>query len=84
MEIKDVSRRELKYVISQADSCGLYKLFSQVLHQDIHNSFNQGYMVRSLYFDTIDDTDYIEKGMKIEKKFVCAFIHRMKLLQNWR
>ncbi len=69
-ETKDISRKEKKYIISQTQSSNLYQLFSQVLHQDSHNSSNQGYMVRSLYFDTIDDIDYTEKedGYESRKK----------------
>jgi SPX domain protein involved in polyphosphate accumulation len=66
----DVFRKEKKYIISQTTSSNLYQLFSQVLHEDANNSSNLGYMVRSLYFDTIDDTDYTEKedGFEYRKK----------------
>lgn len=68
--MKDVSRKEKKYVISRTEALSLYKKFSQVLHQDEHNNLNDGYMVRSLYFDTIDDSDYMEKedGYEYRKK----------------
>ena len=66
----EVFRKEKKYIISQTTASNLYQLLSQVLHGDAHNSSNQGYMVRSLYFDTIDDTDYTEKedGYEYRKK----------------
>jgi hypothetical protein len=66
----DVFRKEKKYIISQTTSSNLYQLFSQVLHEDVNNSLGQGYMVRSLYFDTLDDTDYEEKedGYEYRKK----------------
>ena len=32
----------------------------QILYSDIHNKEN-GYLVRSLYFDTLDDRDFFEK-----------------------
>lgn len=69
-EMLDVFRKEKKYIISQTASSKLYQLFSQVLHEDINNSSNKGYIVRSLYFDTIDDTDYTEKedGYEYRKK----------------
>ncbi|MBM7871542.1 SPX domain protein involved in polyphosphate accumulation [Clostridium pascui] len=69
-EMIDVFRKEKKYIISQIASSKLYQLLSQVLHEDVHNSSNGGYMVRSLYFDTIDNTDYTEKeeGYEYRKK----------------
>ncbi|WP_246599726.1 polyphosphate polymerase domain-containing protein [Clostridium lacusfryxellense] len=67
--ITEVLRKEKKYIISQATSSNMYQLLSQVLHQD-QNSAREGYMVRSLYFDTIDDTDYTQKedGYEYRKK----------------
>lgn len=64
----DVFRKEKKYIISQTTSSKLYQLFSQVLQEDANNSLNQGYLVRSLYFDTIDDTDYTEKEDGYEER----------------
>ncbi len=66
----DVFRKEKKYIISQTTSSNLHHLFLQVLHEDANNSVDQGYMVRSLYFDTLDDTDYEEKedGYEYRKK----------------
>lgn len=68
--MRDVFRKEKKYLISKIASSNLNELFLQVLHQDIHNSHDGGYIVRSLYFDTIDDTDYFEKedGYEYRKK----------------
>lgn len=70
MKTIDVVRKEKKYIISQTASRKLYHLLSQVLKEDVHNIPNKGYMVRSLYFDTIDDTDYVEKeeGYEYRKK----------------
>lgn len=67
--ITEVLRKEKKYIISLATSSNMYQLLSQVLHQD-NNSTGEGYMVRSLYFDTIDDTDFTEKedGYEYRKK----------------
>ena len=66
----DVFRKEKKYNISQTTASSLYNVLSQVLHEDVNNSSNLGYMVRSLYFDTIDNTDYTEKeaGYEYRKK----------------
>ncbi|WP_129596726.1 polyphosphate polymerase domain-containing protein [Anaerophilus nitritogenes] len=70
MRTIDVFRKEKKYIISQMTACNLYELLSKVLHEDVHNSSYDGYMVRSLYFDTIDDTDYMDKeeGYEYRKK----------------
>ena len=49
---------------------------------DSHNN-NEGYMVRSLYFDTLDDLCFVEKmdGVGKRKKLDFVFmIRRLKLL----
>ena len=50
----DVSRRELKYLISLADMYSIKKKLSVVMNRDAHNGEN-GYLVRSLYFDSLYD-----------------------------
>lgn len=61
----DVLREEKKYRISLEQSEYLFGKMSQIMHGDSFNGTN-AYMVRSLYFDSISDTDYMEKGMGIE------------------
>ncbi len=65
----DVSRYENKYLISQVAACNIKRIFSQVLSPDVHNGLN-GYMVRSVYFDSYDDSDYFDKenGYNCRKK----------------
>lgn len=65
----DVLRREVKYEIDFCQALKLKRLLSSVLEGDVHNGEN-GYMVRSLYFDTPDATDYYEKieGLENRKK----------------
>lgn len=56
----DVSRRELKYLISLADMYSIKKKLSVVMNRDAHNGEN-GYLVRSLYFDSLYDSDFEDK-----------------------
>ena len=65
----EVLRQEKKYLISLDRYYYLSRQFSRVLIEDTHSS-GDGYLVRSLYFDDIDDTDYEEKvsGVEVRKK----------------
>jgi len=67
--VLEVLRQEKKYVINFEQYYTLSHLFAQVLREDKHSSGN-GYTVRSLYFDSLDDRDYEEKieGIDIRKK----------------
>jgi len=56
----DVSRRELKYLVSLNDVAALKKRLTALMKKDSHNGEN-GYLVRSLYFDSVFDTDFEEK-----------------------
>lgn len=56
----DVSRKEIKYLVGPADIVGLKKQLGPLMKSDAHNGDN-GYRVRSLYFDTISDTDFEDK-----------------------
>ena len=60
-------RHEFKYVISYDEMLRLKKKLEEVLMVDRDAN---GYMIRSLYFDSIDDTDYYEKlgGDLVRKK----------------
>ena len=50
----DVSRRELKYLISKQEMYRLKPQLSAILAEDMHSG-QEGYRVRSLYFDTLFD-----------------------------
>jgi len=65
----EVLRQEKKYLISLDRYYYLSRQFSRVLAEDAHSS-GDGYLVRSLYFDDIDDTDYEEKinGVEVRRK----------------
>lgn len=54
--MNEVSRQEKKYAINLWDSVALRGRLDAVMHGDAHNGA-QGYVIRSLYFDTPDDED---------------------------
>ena len=66
MEILKTFRHEYKYVITYGDMLELRNKLDQVLTLDRGNP----YFVRSIYFDSPDDTDYFDKqgGEMIRKK----------------
>lgn len=61
MEVLDVLRQEKKYLLSTEQTERMRRCLSRVLEEDIHAE-QGGYLVRSLYFDTPDDTDFHEKS----------------------
>lgn len=56
----DVSRKELKYLVSEVEAARMRRALEAVLAPDAHNR-GSGYLVRSLYFDTPFDRDFEEK-----------------------
>ena len=66
MEILKTFRHEYKYVIPYGDMLKLREKLDDILTLDRGGS----YIVRSLYFDTVDDSDYYDKqnGEMIRKK----------------
>ena len=56
----DVSRRELKYLVSLGNVSSLKRKLSEIMREDDHNG-ERGYLVRSLYFDSIYDRDFEDK-----------------------
>ncbi|HFH9244957.1 TPA: polyphosphate polymerase domain-containing protein [Streptococcus agalactiae] len=67
--MNEVLRQEKKYLISLEDYYLLSKKFSQVMTLDSHSS-DDGYTIRSLYFDSLEDVDWQEKedGVEIRRK----------------
>ena len=65
----EVSRQEKKYAINIADGANLRSRLGAVMHADAHNGA-QGYVIRSLYFDTPDDQDFTDKadGLELRRK----------------
>lgn len=64
-----VLRSEIKYAITLDECYRMKDKLSQLLIPDAHNGGN-GYLIRSLYFDTMDDTDLVEKldGTELRRK----------------
>lgn len=62
-----VFREEKKFLINISEYISKSNLLEQVMIPDEHNSYS-GYTVRSLYFDTLYDTDYFEKLAGIETR----------------
>lgn len=63
----DVSRKELKYIISPIEMNMLKKRLKHIMQNDSHNGIN-GYVVRSLYFDTLSDSDFEDKVEGYDKR----------------
>lgn len=61
----DVLRKEIKYTISPYTERILSTRLESIMDKDIHNN-DYGYMVRSLYFDTMDNQDFFDKSDGIE------------------
>lgn len=68
-ELLETLRMEKKYLLDMREIASLNYKLSQILRGDPHNGTN-GYAVRSLYFDTIDDSDFRDKvdGYEMRRK----------------
>ncbi len=58
MEVLKTFRHEIKYIISYSEFLYLRKKLDDLLEIDRNQL---GYMIRSMYFDSINDDDYYEK-----------------------
>lgn len=65
--MNEVYRQEKKYFITVVDMKKMSSKLNDIMIQDPHNGLD-GYAIRSLYFDTVDDKDYEEKIEGIEKR----------------
>ena len=67
--MNEVLRQEKKFLVTLEQYYALSHSFSHVLHPD-ENSNGDGYLVRSLYFDSLDDRDFTEKedGLFLRRK----------------
>lgn len=67
--MREVVRNEKKYLLTKAEAFDLRGRAEKFLTQDAHSK-DGGYLVRSLYFDTILDTDLSEKfdGVEVRRK----------------
>ena len=68
-ELLETLRMEKKYLLNLSERASLTRVLSQALREDAHNKAD-GYAVRSLYFDTPDDSDYQDKadGCEMRRK----------------
>ncbi|WP_300257390.1 polyphosphate polymerase domain-containing protein [Clostridium sp.] len=62
-----VSRKEVKFLVSSTDRVYLLNSLSKILVPDKYGDYN-GYKTRSIYFDSIDNEDFMEKQIKTEKR----------------
>lgn len=75
MDVLKTFRHEFKYVISYEEMLGLRSKLNELL--EIDRDYN-GYMVRSLYFDSINDDDYYDKlGGEINRKKIRIRIYEV-------
>lgn len=67
--MNEVMRQEKKFLMTVADSSNLAARLAQVMISDNHNG-SRGYLIRSLYFDSLNDRDYGEKldGLELRRK----------------
>lgn len=67
--MNEVLRQEKKYLMNIVDCERAVGMLQQVMIKDPHNGA-EGYRIRSLYFDTVDDTDFYDKveGVELRQK----------------
>ncbi len=67
--MNEVLRQEKKFLISLDQYYELSNRVKEVLKEDKNNR-GEGYTIRSLYFDSIDNRDYLEKenGVELRRK----------------
>lgn len=63
-----LQREEHKYLADMATALRLRAAIGRVLQPDVHNVATGGYMIRSLYFDTQDGRDYMEKMAGVARR----------------
>jgi hypothetical protein len=63
-----VFRNEVKYYISYLDYFKIRQILSNFLKADANAASTRGYWIRSLYFDTPDNREYVEKIVGVEKR----------------
>ena len=56
-----VYRKEEKYILSPLDYMVVRNVIKSIMKNDSHSEREKGYWIRSLYFDTPNNTNYLEK-----------------------
>ena len=84
-EWKKSPDRRKKFLISVEEFIRCSHQLEQVLIQDKHNG-TDGYRIRSLYFDTLDNKDFVEKeeGIETEKRYDFGCTIRQGILPCWK
>ncbi|MDE6313945.1 MAG: polyphosphate polymerase domain-containing protein [Lachnospiraceae bacterium] len=67
--MNEVLRQEKKYLLTLEQYYKLSNYIGQLMYEDVHNK-GDGYTIRSLYFDTLEDKDFCEKeaGVQLRRK----------------
>ena len=65
-----VKRTEHKFIINRMEALLLKQKLDKILPRDVHSTSEEGYEIRSLYFDTVWDTCCAEKedGLRYHEK----------------
>lgn len=65
----EVLRNELKYIVNESAALGIRNALSEVMRLD-PNGGDEGYVIKSLYFDTPEDSDFMDKldGLDVRRK----------------
>lgn len=68
--MNEVTRQERKFLLSIQQRKRFETRLDALLHQDKNNEPEGSYIVRSLYFDTLGERDYLEKedGLEVRRK----------------
>lgn len=83
--MNEITRKERKFLITSEQMYRDTHVLSQVLREDPHNC-GDGYMIRSLYFDTLDDRDFHEKRTvsSCAVNCGCAAMPRTRISPCWK
>ncbi len=65
--MNEVIRQEKKYLLTLPQGARLSGYLREIMHSDEHNG-SGGYSIRSLYFDTLEDSDFYDKIDGVEKR----------------
>ena len=71
--MNEVLRQEKKFLVSLEQMYRCSHGLSQVMMQDPNNG-PEGYCIRSLYFDTTEDTDFMDKVDGVEQIVIQRYV----------
>lgn len=67
LNLLSVARREVKYLINLEDRLFVLEAMNKILTPDAYGGYN-GYRVRSVYFDSYFNYDYMEKKQECQTR----------------